>query len=117
MPNLSLVSRPYDGERERDLRLLVDLAGFDAWAERYKARVARDIYYTGNPWYLITIGAAEFLYDAIAQWTKQGFISVDSTSLAFFQDLYPAAQVDKTYKPCNKTRLGLLRRGEYRGGF
>ena len=66
-------------------------------------RYPEDIYYTGNPWYLITIGAAEFLYDAVAQWSKQGFISVDSDSLSFFQDLYPAAQADKTYKRCNKT--------------
>lgn len=65
-------------------------------------RYPEDIYYTGNPWYLITIGSAEFLYDAVAQWERQGFIDVDSTSLAFFKDLYPAAEV-KTYKKCSKT--------------
>lgn len=49
-----------------------------------------------NPWYLITLGAAEFLYDAVAAWTKQSQITVDSTSLAFFQEIYPEAQA-QTY--------------------
>ncbi|KAM7222785.1 family 15 glycosyl hydrolase [Rhypophila decipiens] len=64
-------------------------------------RYPEDIYYTGNPWYLITTGAAEFLYDAVARWSKQGFITVDDTSLAFFTDLYPDAEA-KTYKKCSK---------------
>ncbi|CAK7237146.1 hypothetical protein SCUCBS95973_009862 [Sporothrix curviconia] len=60
-------------------------------------RYPEDVYYNGNPWYLITQGAAEFLYDAVAQWSHQGVISVDATSLAFFQDLYPAATSGVTY--------------------
>jgi glucoamylase len=60
-------------------------------------RYQEDVYMGGNPWYLITLGAAEFLYDAIAQWNTQGTITVDSTSLAFFQDLIPSTQV-MTYR-------------------
>lgn len=41
----------------------------------------------GNPWYLNNFGAAEQLYDAIAQWTRQGEIDITPTSLPFFQDL------------------------------
>ncbi|TRX96690.1 hypothetical protein FHL15_002356 [Xylaria flabelliformis] len=61
-------------------------------------RYTEDVYFTGNPWYLITAGAAEFLYDAIAQWIRQGSLTIDKTSLSFFQDIYPAAQA-KTYTP------------------
>ncbi|KAK3318307.1 Six-hairpin glycosidase-like protein [Apodospora peruviana] len=66
-------------------------------------RYPEDVYYSGNPWYLITLGAAEFLYDAAAQWSKQGAITVDITSLAFFQDLYPGVEANRTYKRCKKT--------------
>ncbi|KAK3390527.1 family 15 glycosyl hydrolase [Podospora didyma] len=66
-------------------------------------RYPEDTYYDGNPWYLITLGAAELLYDAVAQWTHHGSITVDTTSLPFFQSLYPSAQAGKTYKRCAKT--------------
>ncbi|KAK6586759.1 hypothetical protein PZA11_000049 [Diplocarpon coronariae] len=56
-------------------------------------RYAEDIYQGGNPWYLITTAAAEFLYDAVAQWKARGVLCVDEISLAFFQDLYPAVTV------------------------
>ncbi|KAI1849333.1 hypothetical protein JX266_004828 [Neoarthrinium moseri] len=59
-------------------------------------RYTEDVYYEGNPWYLITAGAAEYLYDAIAQWKTQEALTIDDTSLAFFQDIYPAART-KTY--------------------
>ncbi|KAH6658983.1 1, 4-alpha-D-glucan glucohydrolase [Truncatella angustata] len=59
-------------------------------------RYTEDIYYSGNPWYLITAGAAEYLYDAVAQWNAQGFLTIDEISLSFFAGLYPAARV-KTY--------------------
>jgi glucoamylase len=55
-------------------------------------RYTEDVYYTGNPWYLITAGAAEYLYDAAAQWKKQGALTIDEVSLPFFQDIYPAAK-------------------------
>jgi glucoamylase len=65
-------------------------------------RYPEDIYYNGNPWYLITLGAAEFLYDAVAQWSAQKSITVDDTSLPFFQGLYPNATAT-TYKQCKKS--------------
>jgi glucoamylase len=46
--------------------------------------------------YLITTGAAEYLYDAVAQWKTQNSLTIDDTSLAFFTDIYPAAST-KTY--------------------
>lgn len=52
--------------------------------------------HSSNPWYLITLGAAEFLYDSVAAWTQQKQVVVDSTSLSFFQDLYPDAEA-QTY--------------------
>jgi glucoamylase len=58
-------------------------------------RYPEDVYYGGNPWYLITTAAAEFLYDAVAQWKARHNLYVDSTSLAFFKDLYPAVTIRK----------------------
>jgi len=43
--------------------------------------------------YLITTAAAEFLYDAVAQWRARHNLYVDNTSLAFFQDIYPAVTI------------------------
>lgn len=59
-------------------------------------RYTEDVYFDGNPWYLITAGAAEFLYDAVAQWKTQDSLTIDETSLAFFQDIYSTAEA-KTY--------------------
>jgi glucoamylase len=50
-------------------------------------RYPEDSYQGGNPWYLNTLAAAEQLYDALYTWNKQGYITVTSTSLAFFKDL------------------------------
>ncbi|KAH7378459.1 glucoamylase/glucan 1,4-alpha-glucosidase-like protein [Phaeosphaeria sp. MPI-PUGE-AT-0046c] len=50
-------------------------------------RYTEDKYYNGNPWYLATTAAAEQLYSAMYQWNRQGSISVDDVSLAFFKDL------------------------------
>ncbi|QSZ34432.1 hypothetical protein DSL72_006024 [Monilinia vaccinii-corymbosi] len=58
-------------------------------------RYAEDVYQGGNPWYMTTLGAAEFLYDAVAQWKHQKKIIVDSTSIKFFQDLYPSVEAKK----------------------
>jgi glucoamylase len=55
-------------------------------------RYPEDIYYGGNPWPLCTLGCAELLYDAVAQFEKAGRIEVDQDSLPFFQDIYPQAQ-------------------------
>ncbi|KAI0514762.1 carbohydrate-binding module family 20 protein [Xylaria bambusicola] len=64
-------------------------------------RYTEDVYFDGNPWYLITASAAEYLYDALAQWTVQGSLTIDETSLAFFRDIYPAART-QTYTPNDK---------------
>lgn len=55
-------------------------------------RYPEDIYYDGNPWYLITVGAAEFLYDVVVSWTKSRVITIDETSLPFFKEIYPHAK-------------------------
>ena len=60
-------------------------------------RYPEDVYFGGNPWYLTTLAAAEFLYDAAAAWAAQGCVDVDLTSLAFFRELYPDAQPGRTY--------------------
>lgn len=54
-------------------------------------RYPEDSYYNGNPWFLSNLAAAEQLYDAIYQWNKIGSITIDSTSLAFFKDVYSSA--------------------------
>jgi len=54
-------------------------------------RYPEDVYQGGNPWYLCTLAAAELLYDAVYQWNKIGSITIDSTSLSFFQDIYSSA--------------------------
>ncbi|KAJ9149034.1 Glucoamylase [Pleurostoma richardsiae] len=77
-------------------------AGIDATDGVALGRYPEDVYYNGNPWYLITLAAAEFLYDAVAQWDRQRYIAVDATALSFFQGLYPAAKVG-TYRRCHKT--------------
>lgn len=64
-------------------------------------RYTEDVYYGGNPWYLLTTGAAELLYDAVAQWKARRFLQVDATSLAFFKEVYPAIKVTK-YKAGTK---------------
>ncbi|KAF5015809.1 hypothetical protein F66182_12723, partial [Fusarium sp. NRRL 66182] len=56
-------------------------------------RYPEDSYYNGNPWFLTTLAAAEQLYDAIYQWNKIGSITITSTSLAFFRDVYSSAAV------------------------
>ncbi|RYP64376.1 hypothetical protein DL771_008770 [Monosporascus sp. 5C6A] len=55
-------------------------------------RYPEDVYYNGNPWYLNTLAAAEQLYDALYVWQTTGSITVTSTSLPFFQDLYPSVE-------------------------
>ena len=59
-------------------------------------RYPEDTYYGGNPWPLCTLGCAELLYDAAAQFEKAGQIVIDQYSLAFFQDIYPDAE-ENTY--------------------
>jgi len=70
-------------------------AGIRAGSGVAVGRYAEDTYMGGHPWYLITAAAAEFLYDAVAQWKARRSLSVDETSLAFFKELYPAAEIRK----------------------
>ncbi|KAF4623996.1 hypothetical protein G7Y89_g14180 [Cudoniella acicularis] len=56
-------------------------------------RYPEDSYQGGNPWYLNTLAAAEQLYDALYTWNKQGYITVTSTSLAFFKDFSSSVTV------------------------
>lgn len=53
-------------------------------------RYPEDIYYGGNPWYLLNLAAAEQLYAALYTWRKQKFIVVNSISLDFFRALVPS---------------------------
>jgi glucoamylase len=55
---------------------------------------------------LNTFAAAEQLYDALYAWNRQGRITVDCTSLAFFRDVYPSAAVG-TYESSTSTYSSL----------
>lgn len=70
-------------------------------------RYPEDVYYNGNPWFLTTLAAAEQLYDAIYQWKKLGSITITSTSLAFFKDIYSSAAVG-TYASSSSTFTALI---------
>jgi len=56
-------------------------------------RYLEDDDHGGNPWFLTTLAAAEQLYIALDQWLDQGELTVDETSLPFFQDLLPGIRV------------------------
>lgn len=64
-------------------------------------RYSEDVYFSGNPWYLATLAAAEQLYDSLHVWRTQKAITVTDTSLDFFQDLVPSIKAG-TYKKCSK---------------
>lgn len=70
-------------------------------------RYPEDTYQGGNPWYLSTFAAAEQLYDAVYQWQQQKSISITSTSLAFFKDVYPSAAVG-TYASSTSTFTSIV---------
>jgi hypothetical protein len=57
--------------------------------------------------YLATFAAAEQLYDAVYQWKKIGSLSITSTSLAFFKDVYPSAAVG-TYASSTTTFTSII---------
>ncbi|OOQ87442.1 Glucoamylase [Penicillium brasilianum] len=65
-------------------------------------RYPEDSYYNGNPWYLCTMAAAELLYDALYQWNRIGSLTINSVSLAFFQDVYSSAATG-TYSSSSAT--------------
>lgn len=68
-------------------------AGIAANAAIATGRYPEDTYYGGNPWYLCTLSVSETLYDAAAQFRRQGQITIDAINLAFFKQIYPAAKV------------------------
>ncbi|KAK6433137.1 glycoside hydrolase 15 protein [Oleoguttula sp. CCFEE 5521] len=70
-------------------------------------RYPEDVYQGGNPWYLSTFVAAEQLYDAVYQWKRIGSLSITSTSLAFFEDVYPSA-VMGTYASSTATFISIV---------
>jgi len=57
--------------------------------------------------YLNTMAAAEQLYDAVYQWKQIGSITITSTSLAFFKDLYSSAAVG-TYASSSATFTSIV---------
>ena len=57
--------------------------------------------------YLNTMAAAEQLYDAVYQWKQMGSITITSTSLAFFKDVYSAAAVG-TYASSSTTFTSIV---------
>ncbi|KAL8953191.1 MAG: hypothetical protein Q9222_000926 [Ikaeria aurantiellina] len=56
-------------------------------------RYTEDVYMGGNPWYLNTLAAAEQLYDALYQINRTSSLTVDETSLPFFQDFDPSIAI------------------------
>lgn len=57
--------------------------------------------------YLNTMAAAEQLYDAVYQWKQIGSITITSTSLAFFKDVYSSAAVG-TYASSSATFTSIV---------
>lgn len=79
-------------------------------------RYPEDTYYGGNPWYITTAAAAEFLYDAHAQFNKSGSITIDNTSHAFWQDLVPKVAMG-TYNDKQNVTMLLNAVKTYADGF
>lgn len=50
-------------------------------------RYPEDVYYSGNPWYLTTLAAAEQLYYALHTWETIGKIQVTDISFPFFKSI------------------------------
>lgn len=97
----SLTFQPCDSKSLANFKVLADSfrtiyginKGIAAGQPVAIGRYAEDVYYGGNPWYLCTLAAAEFLYDAVAQWRARHNLFVDDTSLPFFKEIYPAVTV------------------------
>jgi len=77
-------------------------------------RYGEDVYFSGNPWYITTLAAAELLYDAAAQFSKQGSVTIDETSLPFWQDIYPDAQEGTVTESVNSLVTAMT---DYADGF
>lgn len=70
-------------------------------------RYPEDVYFNGNPWYLTTAAVAEQLYDALIVWKQQEFITVTSTSFAFFEQLNSSITIG-TYPSSTTTFTSLI---------
>ncbi|KAF2722587.1 carbohydrate-binding module family 20 protein [Polychaeton citri CBS 116435] len=70
-------------------------------------RYPEDSYQGGNPWYLSNFAAAEQLYDAVYQWKQLGSLTITSTSLAFFKDVYASAATG-TYSSSSSTFASIV---------
>ncbi|KAF2835713.1 carbohydrate-binding module family 20 protein [Patellaria atrata CBS 101060] len=70
-------------------------------------RYSEDVYFSGNPWYLTTLAAAEQLYSAIYQWQKLGSVTITAVSLPFFRDILPSVAIG-TYPSSSSTYTSLL---------
>jgi len=66
----------------------------------------KDTYMGGNPWYINTAAAAEFLYSALYQWSRLGSLAITTTSLPFFRDFLPTVSIG-TYGSATSTYLTL----------
>ena len=73
----------------------------------YQNRPCRLILLTLSTRYINTAAAAELLYDAIYQWKKLGSLTITSTSLPFFKDLYSSVQAG-TYAASSSTFTSLI---------
>ncbi|KAI4254208.1 MAG: hypothetical protein LQ352_003226 [Teloschistes flavicans] len=80
-------------------------------------RYTEDVYMGGNPWYLTTLAAAEQLYDALYQIDRLGHLDITPTSLAFFQDLDPAAATGCYAKGSQAYNTTTQAVGTYADGF
>ncbi|KAK4699055.1 glucoamylase, partial [Phenoliferia sp. Uapishka_3] len=91
--------------------------GYSAGEAVAVGRYSEDVYYGGQPWYLITLAAAEQLYDALYTWKKSGSISITSVSLPFFTAIYQKASVG-TYSKESETYRDVMQAVEnYADGF
>lgn len=80
-------------------------------------RYAYDVYYSGNPWYLTTLAAAEQLYDALYVWNRQGHLEITDISLDFFSQFGYKIKTG-TYKSSSSTYKHLVTSIEkYADGF
>ena len=76
-------------------------------------------YWSNNiqPWYITTAAVAEQLYDSIIVWRQQGYITVTSISLAFFDQLLPSIQVGNYSSSTNTFNELIAAIESYADGF
>jgi len=82
-------------------------SGIASTAPVATGRYPEDVYFNGNPWYLTTAAVAEQLYDALIVWKLQGYITVTSTSEAFFKQL-DSSITTGTYSSSTTTFTSLI---------